>query len=314
MPRVPPWTPDRWRDLPQNPLVSPPQGEEPGSVIGDPQVVPPWEHDGRWHMYATGRGVLYHFVSDDGVRWEVAEALRWRAATCFLLRWRGDWYMYYALIRESEPRTVIVVRRSRNLREWSEPVEVLRPELPWELEGPLAEARNPCAVPVGGELWLYYSAGTVLLEDAGYEEPKYVSVAFSSDPMGPFERLGGPLLRPDPRDRHRNLGAGALKVYRYRGEYLGFNNGIYLDGEGRSRSAILLMASDDGLEWEDAPFNPIIHPTSGWKRALVYQLDVVFEPQPDGTCRVLLYYNARDGWRGGVERIGCSVLEGAECP
>ncbi|HID10332.1 MAG TPA: hypothetical protein EYP17_03410 [Candidatus Latescibacteria bacterium] len=51
------------------------------------------------------------------------------------------------------------------------------------------------------------------------------------------------------------------KVYR-RGDIY---NGIYRDNEGRSRSVICLVGSEDGLCWEDAPFNPIILPTKGWK-------------------------------------------------
>jgi len=108
---------------------------------------------------------------------------------------------------------------------------------------------------------------------------------------------------------YRNFGAGAIKVYRWDGIYIGFNNGIYIDHEGRSRSAICLMASEDGVKWEDAPFNPIIPPTDGWKRAFVYQLDAKFIEEKDGTRKIMLYYNARDDWKGGVERIGCSVLE-----
>ena len=79
---------------------------------------------------------------------------------------------------------------------------------------------------------------------------------------------------------------------------------IYRDENGRSRSAISLMVSEDGIKWIDFPFNPIISPKDGWKKALVYQLDMV-----DYNGRKIIYYNARDGWREGKERIGaCELL------
>ena len=71
--------------------------------------------------------------------------------------------------------------------------------------------------------------------------------------------------------------------------WVGFNNGIYRDEQGRTRSAILLLTSQDGLAWEEPFPDPIIRPGQGWKRALVYQLCVV--PRPGGEVR--LYYNAR---------------------
>ena len=65
-----------------------------------------------------------------------------------------------------------------------------------------------------------------------------------------------------------------------------------------------LLASDDGINFTEAPFNPIILPTDGWKLGLVYQFDLVrFQNE------MRLYYNARDGFENGIERIGCSVIK-----
>ena len=82
---------------------------------------------------------------------------------------------------------------------------------------------------------------------------------------------------------------------------------MYRDERGRSRSGVSLLVSDDGLAWADAPYNPILPPTSGWKEALVYQLEMVRLPD-----RLRVYYNAREGWAGTREFIGASeaMLEG----
>lgn len=57
-------------------------------------------------------------------------------------------------------------------------------------------------------------------------------------------------------------------------------------------------------KWKDLPENLLIPPTEGWKKALVYQLDVVFNYEG----KTIIYYNARDGWKEGTERIGASIL------
>ena len=310
----PDWGPERWKDLPENPLIGPPHGD----VVGDPQVLLPGEHDDMWHMFAHGKGYIYHFVSTDGVRWELAGEWNWEASPCFLMRWEEGWLLFYGRVEGIGGTAVvsIVVRTSEDLVNWSDPAELLRPELDWELEGPSRwrEVRNPCVVRISaGSFRLYYSGGTVLLEDTGYEEPKYISFATAPSPLGPYRKLGYPIIGPSPDVPYRNLGAGAIKVYRRGDIYIGFNNGIYRDEEGRSRSAICLVGSEDGIRWEDAPFNPIIPPTKSWKGAFVYQLDAKFVKE-DGKEKILLYYNARDGWRGGIERIGCSAARFTRIP
>lgn len=49
-------------------------------------------------------------------------------------------------------------------------------------------------------------------------------------------------------------------------------------------------------------------PDEGWRKAIVYQLDLVAW---NGEWR--MYYNARSGWKDGIEKIGCSVtpIQGA---
>jgi hypothetical protein len=85
--------------------------------------------------------------------------------------------------------------------------------------------------------------------------------------------------------------------------WLGLQNGIYLDGDGRSRSAVRLLTSADGLHFtvRGAPF---LRPGAGWKRSHVYAVDA---RAVDGT--VHLYFNARDDWHWtrGREAIGLAV-------
>ena len=58
------------------------------------------------------------------------------------------------------------------------------------------------------------------------------------------------------------------------------------------------------LTWQEAPYTPILSPGAPeWKKALVYQLDCV---SYNGETRI--YYNSRDEWLDGIERIGLSFL------
>ncbi len=34
------WEPEKWYDLPENPLITPVNSGTPGAVAGDPQVIP----------------------------------------------------------------------------------------------------------------------------------------------------------------------------------------------------------------------------------------------------------------------------------
>lgn len=54
----PDWWPERWADLPQNPLTEPPNGY----VIGDRQIILPGKHDSFWHMFAYGKGASIAFA------------------------------------------------------------------------------------------------------------------------------------------------------------------------------------------------------------------------------------------------------------
>lgn len=87
------------------------------------------------------------------------------------------------------------------------------------------------------------------------------------------------------------------------GQRIALENGIYLDAEGHSRSAIAVLASDDGLKWRDVCPGPVVVPGVGWKKALVYAFDTAREGDT-----IRLYFNARDDWKGGVERIGLAEL------
>ncbi len=320
--QCPMWQSENWEDYPENPVIGHFGFEGENVAIGDPQILVPADFDGRWHAFYHGffdaqyTPYYHHLVSDDGLRWEIEDKWQWDYGPSALFFDGGRFYLYYTAILGGETganekydaETIIRVKHTADFKNWSDCSDLIVPTLPWEREHDAGheriQARNPCVIKTyEGKYRLYYSAGTVILADCGYEEPRNIGFAEADSPLGPFEKREQPVLIPDIRIPHRNYGAGAIKVFGYQGGYLGLYNSIYLDGEGRSRSAINVLISEDGIDWREAPYNPIIAPTDGWKKALVYQLDLVRNGND-----LWIYYNARDGWNGGTEKIGLSIL------
>ncbi len=288
-----------WEDHPENPLLDPPW---PEWILADPTVVTPGESpDGQWHLFAHTLVALQHYTSADGTLFHRESSL-FQGLRPFLYKEKNLFHLLYEYL-DPPLGSRIVMRSSKDLREWTEPVTLLRPTLDWH--GTMFKrVGNPCLIKVKGEYRLYYSANHVLLKDCAFTEPRYIGMARSDSLEGPYAPDPQPQLTEDETAPYHNLGAGAMKVL-YDGrrrKFWGFNNGIWTDEKGRSRSAILLLSSKDGEHWVFEHETPIIAPTEGWKEALVYALDV---KEVDG--RAYLYYNARDGWLFGRERIGLCI-------
>ncbi len=77
---------------------------------------------------------------------------------------------------------------------------------------------------------------------------------------------------------------------------------MFVDQEGHSRSDVRLYESDDGLTWNPTSDEPILAPEPGWKKAFVY---APFAVTWEG--KAYIFYNARDGWFKGSERIGVAI-------
>ena len=209
----------------------------------------------------------------------------------------------------------IAVARSADLDTWSPREVILSPDLPWMRDPSLgASVSNPCLVeeprPTGGPGsvsgygWrLYYSASLSWIPDCGFCEPRYIACAGGASASGPFVPESVPLIDPAADAMPGVLGAGSIKVLALDDGWIGLQNKIYRDAGGRSRSAIFILRSEDGLAWRAAREVPLLAPGAGWTSSHVYACDCRFR-EADGIW--YLYFNARDGWRvsEGRERIG----------
>lgn len=320
---VPLWAARDWQELPQNPLIDPKGFGLPELVIGDPQILTPGQFDDQWHAFYHGfshdsegwHTWFFHSISPDGLNWKEESREEGEVGIQYLFSDGEQWIQYYtattAFMEDKSLKkkysTIIRARTTTDFKTWSEPVDLIFPELPKEREGNSKEVRNPCVIKLpDGRYRMYYSAGMVHLDDAGYGEPKYIFYAESDNPLGPFIKNEEPILSPDPSLPFRNHGCGGFKVFGYNDSYVAFYNPIYIDKENSSRSEIRMLTSADGLDWKEIDNNPIVkpEPTIAWRSAIIYQLDIV---PWDGA--LLMYFNAREGWRGGEERIGAVKLD-----
>lgn len=287
----------RWVDHPANPLIEPPR---PEWLLGDPTVFPPEKApDDKWHMFANTLRGIFHFVSPNGINWGIKKSRVFPGMRAFLFYDRGYCLLYENISRPW--RSYVALRRSADLLSWSEEKILLEPSLSWEGKR-FRNCSCPCLVAHDGGYRLYYSGGAVFLPDCKFPEPKYIGVAEADNIEGPYRKLSEPILSPSATQPYFNMGRGAFRTYPDQERWFALTNGIFKDPEGHSRSTISMMESDDGLNWSSIGEGPIISPEPGWKRSLVYAMDLI---RRDG--EFWLYYNARDGWFRGSERIGLAV-------
>ena len=304
----------RWVVTHAEPVIRPPRSSP---IIADPTFLPPASTpDGRWHLFAHSIWGVHAFTSTDGIAW-TARGIVARHAMRPFLHVDGDGYH---LFYERYPplrlplswmpglrwRSWIARRSSTDLRRWSREVVVLRPSLAWHRNALGEAVGNPSVVATDAGLALYYSASLVRVPDCGFNEPLHIGRATAPGLGGPWVPDAAPLLSPDPTDARCNLGAGAMKVLRLANGWVGLQNGIAIDDAGRSRSAISVRRSDDGLAWRWAHPRPIVAPDTGWRARYVYACDVRRDGAGD---RWLLYFNGRDRapMRVGREAIGFVV-------
>ncbi len=295
----------QWTDYAGDPVLAPP-GEP---IVGDPTVLAPEASpDGRWHLFAWMFAGIVHYASTDGIAWtEVDRPFKIGAVRPYLFKEGGVYHLLFEKFSQvvAPQISAIQISESTDLATWSDPVTILEPSLDWEKETQTTVG-NPFVVARDGQYWLYYSAAGVLLPDTGFTEPRYIGLARASDLHGPYTKEARPIVAPDPAVAWRNMGSGSLKLLADKcgGRWVALENGIYSDANGASHSAIQVLESDDGVAWSEVCPTPPLGPSgTGWKSAFVYAFATV---RRKGDLRV--YYNGRNGWADGVERIGFSSV------
>ncbi len=281
-------------------------------VVADPSLLTPDGcHDGKWHIFFHTNLGIFHYASDDGISFGRVRKIVRNAMRPNINYIDGRYYLFFEktrspiasalnLINLTQWRSEIYLTESTDLLNWSEPRPVLKQSKSFEAAGKGYSLSNPFLLRENGINRLYYSCGLTFIDDCGFSEPTYINYAESRSVTGGYTVSGKPILSPDRNSPYLNLCSGCLKVYRMSDGYIGIQNGIY-EKDGKSHSAILLLTSADGLNFDFAKVlvSPNMFDGADWMKQFVYASHLVRYGS-----ELRLYFNGRDT---------SNMLKGREC-
>jgi len=282
-----------------SPVIKPFDGS---FIVADPSVLTPADcHDNKWHMFLHTNFGVYHFISEDGIRFEKIQKVVSRAMRPNINRIGNTYYLFYErtrplfmnalnVVNAVKWNSEIYVTQSNDLIKWSEPKLVIGNTRDFEISERGTALSNPFFLQEEGVNRLYYSCGMTYIDDCKFCEPTHISYAESESITGGYVSAASPLISPDKSKPYLNLCSGCLKVYKLSDGYIGIQNGIY-EKDGKSHSAIFLMTSPDGLEFkfEKMLVAPQVVHGKNWMKQFVYASHLV---KCGNTLR--LYFNARN--------------------
>lgn len=270
-------------------------------VVADPSVLTPdVSHDGKWHMFCHTFMGVYRYDSTDGINFSKPVKIVSRAMRPNINYIDGRYYLFYEhtkplignalTIIGAKWKSEIYCVESDNLIDWGKPYLVLDKTREFEADENGQNLSNPFLLNIDGRYRLYYSCGQTFIKDCNFCEPTHISFAESDSIANGYTARNSPIISPDKSIRYLNLCSGCLKVYRLADCYIGLQNGIF-EENGKSHSAIMLLRSDDGENFEFVkPFLvPRVCGSSKWMAQYVYACCLTHY---NGKLR--LYFNARN--------------------
>lgn len=287
-------------------------------VIADPSVLTPsMSHDGKWHLFCHTFFGVYHYESCDGISFENKGKAVSRAMRPDINYIGGRYYLFYERTKTvvgnaltiigAKWKSEIYVVESDDLISWTKPKLALGKTREFEEDENGQSLSNPFLIKTENAYRLYYSCGQTYIKDCGFCEPRHISFAESKRIRDGYLARTSPIISPDKNSRYLNLCSGCLKVYKLSDCYIGLQNGLF-EENGKSHSAIMLLKSDDGVNFEFV--KPFLVPQkcgkSNWMAQYVYACCLTYY---EGKLR--LYFNARNtsGNIRGRESIGIFEAE-----
>lgn len=291
-----------------NPVIRP----FDSTLAADPSLLTPDESpDGKWHIFFHTILGVYHFTSPDGVKFTKKAKIVRNAMRPDINRVDGKYYLFFERTRSliakgfniiglAKWESEIFVMTSADLESWSKPKPVITFSKSFEKSGKGYSISNPFLLRENGVNRLYYSCGLTFIKDCGFCEPTYINYAESGTVDRGYKVSDKPIIKPDKNNPYLNLCSGCLKVYKMSDGYIGIQNGIY-EKDGKSHSAILMLTSSDGLNFD---FNKVLvepgmYDGADWMKQFVYASHLVRYKD-----EIRLYFNGRDT---------SDMLKGREC-
>lgn len=273
-------------------------------VVADPTLLTPDETpDKLWHIFFHTNLAVYHFKSEDGIKFTKVQKLVKAAMRPNINVIGGEYVLFYEKTRPvfinllnfihlAKWKSHIEMIKSRDLINWTKPVGVVSHTKGYEKTAEGGHSiSNPYMLKTDeGMFRIYYSCGLTFIKDCGFCEPTYISFAESEKYDTCYISSEMPIISPDVHDKYFNLCSGCIKVFRLSDGYIGLQNGIF-ERDGKSHSAIMLLKSHDGIKFETV--GPLIEPSGTdeikWMKQFVYACDMVMVGNA-----IRIYFNARD--------------------
>lgn len=271
------------------------------NVAADPSVITPVNsHDGKWHLFCHTMYGVYRYESGDGISFKNMGRIVNRAMRPDINIIDGRYYLFYERTKPlignalalvgGKWKSEIYCTESDDLKNWTVPHLVIGHTRDFEVDEKGQAISNPFLIEKDEGYRLYYSCGQTFIKDCGFCEPTHISYAESKDISKGYTSRTKPIISPDKNNKYLNLCSGCIKVYKLKDCYIGLQNGIFEDG-GKSHSAIMLLKSDDGENFEF--IKPFLVPQmcgdNNWMAQFVYACCLTYYK---GKLR--LYFNARN--------------------
>ncbi|MGP1419357.1 MAG: hypothetical protein ACTTJZ_06085 [Sphaerochaetaceae bacterium] len=265
----------------------------------DPQVLLPEESaDRKWHMFVHSWLGLHHYISDSGIAWEPRNIIEVRAHSPFIYIEKGVYYLLY----EKHDRKIPFVGQKHSYRDDEKNDDSSRIEIcsstdlqTWSRPRILLDSRSisysadynrsprisrPQLVKLNKGYRLYFGVSHLHLPDTGQKVSRYFSYAESLAIDGLYKAPDRePLMQPLPDDPFMNLGVGSIRVLQGENGFAAFQCCAYwAEEESRSRTAMFLLESADGLRWRRVSETPMVFPSEkGWASDYIMGCDVRYK-------------------------------------
>ena len=297
-----------WNPIIKNPLNS--------FVVADPSVITPdVSHDKKWHLFCHTFFGVYMYDSEDGISFTKKGRIVKNAMRPNINYINGRYYLFYEKTKTplenaltflgTKWKSEIYCTESVDLKEWSKPYLVLGNTRDYEVDENGQALSNPFLLNIDGKNRLYYSCGQTFIKDCGFCEPRYISYAESAEITKGYIAIPEPIIKPDKETEYLNLCSGCLKVYKLKDCYIGLQNGLF-EKNGKSHSAIVLLKSDDGINFEFVKYFLVPQKCgeSNWMAQYVYACCLTLYEN-----KFRLYFNARNVSNNLLGRESIGVFE-----
>lgn len=274
--------------------------------LSDPAIVLPEESpDGKWHLFAHTWAGIMHYTSSSGLNWERRKLVFFRSNSPFIYKEAQEYYMLFEThdrdwgkkskdVTKKGSRVMISV--SKDLYSWSQPKVIMEAKDISESSWRQSHSRisRPQLVLWQGRYRLYFGAGELTIYDSGQKSTAMFMMAESDYIEGPYKLYGEPLIEIEPDSEYRNLATGGIRVIALSDCLAAVECSYFYDKDNnRSRSAMLLLHSDDGIEWS---IHSVMQtsPLEGWSsRAITGCAVKLVEDEDTWYC----YYSANSSRR-----------------